>query len=57
MSYTTLVLDCNKMIETFKAIQAYIESVKDADYPTFKGVCKNICHGLNYYERPHKKRC
>jgi len=40
MSYTTLVLDYNKMIETFKAIQAYIESVKDADYPTFKGVCK-----------------
>jgi len=40
MSYTTLVLDYNKMIETFKAIQAYIESVKDADYPTFKGICK-----------------
>ena len=40
MSYTTLVIDYNKMIDTFKAIQTYIESVKDADYPTFKGVCK-----------------
>jgi hypothetical protein len=41
MSYTSLVIDYNKMILTFKAIQAYIESVKDADYPTFKGVYKN----------------
>jgi len=40
MSFTTLVIDYNKMIDTFKAIQTYIESVKDADYPTFKGVCK-----------------
>jgi hypothetical protein len=41
MSYTSLVIDYNKMILTFKAIQTYIESVKDADYPTFKGVYKN----------------
>lgn len=41
MSYTTMVIDYNKMIDTFKAIQTYIESVKDADYPTFKGVCKD----------------
>ena len=40
MSYTSLVLEYNKMISTFKAIQTYIESVKDEDYPTFKGVCK-----------------
>ena len=41
MSYTSLCIDYNKMISTFKAIQSYIESVKDADYPTFKGVYKN----------------
>jgi len=36
MSYTSLVIQYNQMIETFKAIQTYIESVKDADYPTFQ---------------------
>jgi hypothetical protein len=41
MSYTSLCIDYNKMISTFKAIQNYIESVKDADYPTFKGVLKH----------------
>ena len=41
MSYTSLCIDYNKMISTFNAIQIYIESVKDADYPTFKGVYKN----------------
>jgi len=41
MSYTSLCIDYNKMISTFKAIQSYIESVKDADYPTFKGVLKH----------------
>jgi len=40
MSYTTLVLKYNKCITNFKAIQKYIESVKDADYPTYKGICK-----------------
>jgi hypothetical protein len=41
MSYTSLCIDYNKMISTFKAIQSYIESVKDADYPTFKGILKH----------------
>lgn len=41
MSYTSLCIDYNKMISTFKAIQNYIESVKVADYPTFKGILKH----------------
>lgn len=40
MSYSTLVLKYNKCITNFKAIQTYIKSVKDADYPTYKGICK-----------------
>lgn len=42
MSYGTLVTNYNKCIENFKAIQSYIISVKDADYPTFKGVYKEF---------------
>jgi len=40
MSYGTLVTNYNKCIDNFRAIQTYIESVKDTDYPTFKGVYK-----------------
>lgn len=40
MSYTTLVLKYNKCITNFKSIQTYIKSVKDTDYPTYKGICK-----------------
>lgn len=40
MSYTTLVLKYNKCITNFKSIQTYIKSVKDTDYSTYKGICK-----------------
>ncbi len=42
MSYATLMKEYNECIETFCAIQTYINSVKDASYPAFKGVRKQF---------------
>jgi hypothetical protein len=39
MSFTSLVLDYNKMIESYHSIQYFIEE-NIADYPTYKGIKK-----------------
>ena len=40
MSYSTLINQYNQCIETYKAIQAYIEKNKEVSYPTYKGIYK-----------------
>ena len=40
MNYATLVLRYNEMIDTFNAIQQFIDENKSV-YPEYKGVCKN----------------
>jgi hypothetical protein len=42
MAYIFAVDDYNTMIRTYKAIQTYIESKKETDYPTYKGLCKEF---------------
>lgn len=40
MSYSTLIVQYNQCMKTFKAIQTYIEENKELVYPTYKGIFK-----------------